>query len=87
VSRLIGLLMASSALAIGIEPERAPALVLLSLASAALPWRDAWRGASGTALRPALIWVALALGASSLAQLVALTEPIASGRPRTGRLS
>jgi hypothetical protein len=79
--------MASSALAIGIEPERAPALVLLSLASAALPWRDAWRGASGTALRPALIWVALALGASSLAQLVALTEPIASGRPLTGRLT
>jgi hypothetical protein len=87
VPLLIGLLMASSALAIGIDPGRAPALLLIGLASAGFPWRAAWRGANGTALRPALIWVALALGFLAIAQLVALTEPLSSGRPMTGRMT
>ena len=79
--------MALSALAIGIDPDHAPCLLLFSLASAALPWRAAWRAASGTALRPALLWVALAITFSTVAQLVALTEPLASGRPMAGRVT
>ncbi len=84
---MIGLILALTAVAIGIDPGRAPGLLLISLASAALPWRDAWQGATGTALRPALIWVALALALSIIAQLVALTEPLSSGRPLAGRLT
>ena len=87
VSLAIGVLMTLSALAIAIDPARAPALVLLSLASTALPWRDAWRGAAGTALRPALIWVALAVAFAVVAQVVALFEPLSSGRPLAGRLT
>jgi hypothetical protein len=84
---VIGLLLALSALAIVIDPDHAPGAILLGLTSAALPWRAAWRGASGTALRPALIWVALALLLSCFAQLVALTEPLSTGRPMSGRLT
>jgi hypothetical protein len=84
---VIALLLALSALIIGIDPDRAPGLLLLNLASAALPWRAAWRAAAGTALRPALIWVALALALSIIAQLVALSEPLSTGRPMAGRLT
>jgi hypothetical protein len=84
---VIGLLLALSALLIAIDPRRAPVLVLFCLASAALPWRNAWREATGTALRPALVWVALALGLSVIAQLVALIEPLSSGRPMAGRMT
>ena len=87
MSLAIGVLIALSALAIGIDPDRAPGLLLISLASSALPWRDAWHGAAGTALRPALIWVALALALSIVAQFVALTEPLSTGRPTAGRLT
>ena len=84
---LIGLLMACSALMIVFDPGRSADSGVCSLVSAASPWRDAWRGAAGTALRPALIWAALALGFSAIAQVVALAEPLASGRPVAGRLT
>jgi hypothetical protein len=82
-----GLLMACSALAIVIDPARAPLGLLVGLATAAVPWWQAWRGADGTALRPALVWAALALALSLVAQVFALTEPLASGRPIAGRLT
>ena len=50
---MIGLLLALAALAIVIAPDRAPIAVAVATASAAVPWREAWRGADGTALRPA----------------------------------
>ena len=84
---MIGLLLALSALAIVIDPGHAPGFISVGLASAVIPWRAAWRGASGTALRPALIWVALGLLLSCCAQLVALTEPLSTGRPISGRLT
>lgn len=84
---MIGALLVCSALAIVIDPGRAPALISVVVASAALPWREAWRGADGTALRPALIWGALALAVSFCAQLFALTEPLSGGRPVAGRLT
>ena len=86
-SPLIGLLFACSALAIVIDPGHAPALVSCAIASTSLPWRKAWRGADGTAMRPALVWVAVALAVSFCTQLVALTEPLSSGRPVAGRLT
>ena len=77
-----------SALAIVIDPGRAPAVLLVGLASAgsALARRPG-AGASGAAIRPALVWVALALALSVGAQLVALTEPLSSGRAMAGRLT
>jgi hypothetical protein len=84
---VIALILVLSGVAIAIDPARAPGMVLISLASAAFPWRDAWRGAAGTALRPALIWVGLALALSITAQIVALTEPLSIGRPIAGRMT
>jgi hypothetical protein len=84
---VIGLLLALSGVVIGIDPDHAPGLLLITLASTALPWRAAWRGAAGTALRPALIWVGLALALSAVAQIVALTEPLSTGRPMAGRMT
>ena len=50
---VMGVLLLLSALAIVIDPVRARRFCYWSsLASAALPWRAAWRGASGTALAP-----------------------------------
>ena len=84
---LIGFLMALSALAIRIDPGRAPAFLLIGLATVAVPWRDAlarrrWHGSAAR----------LDLGCAGhrhvlVAQLVALTEPISSGRPVAGRLT
>jgi len=57
---------------------------MISLLMAVRPWYQAWRSARGTALRPPLIWVALALGLAVIAQLVAHGEPITEGRPIAG---
>ena len=51
------------------------------------PLLDAWKAARGTALLPALVWTFLALALAVLAQAVALTEPLPSGRPLTERLT
>jgi len=85
--RVFGLLLALSALVIWLDPGRAPAVLFFSLGGAVRPWLAAWRGALGTALRPALLWAALAVALAGVAQLVALTEPLAGGRPATGRLT
>jgi hypothetical protein len=87
VRLLIVLLMALSALAIVIDPARAPLMVLVCLASAAVPWTAAWRGANGTALRPALCWAGLALFLTLVAQFLALIEPLSNGRPMAARLT
>jgi hypothetical protein len=84
---VFGLLVALAALAIWIDPGRAPAALFFSLGGAARPWLAGWTGALGTALRPALVWGALAVALSGIAQLVALSEPLAAGRPLTGRLT
>jgi hypothetical protein len=84
---LFGLLMAVCALTIWFDPGRAPATLFLILVATALPWREGWRGAHGTALRPALIWAALALALLSFSQIVALCERLEAGRPQTGRIT
>jgi len=84
---VIGLLLALSALAIWFDPGRAPLALLVALCSAVRPWQDAWNWARGTALRPALVWVALAIVLSLFAQIASLNEPLASGRPGAGRFT
>jgi hypothetical protein len=84
---VIGVLLLSSAAAIGVDPGLGPLFLLPVIASTVLAWRTAWRGASGTALRPALVWFALALALSFCAQVSALAEPLSSGRPLAGRLT
>jgi hypothetical protein len=78
------LLLAGSTLAIGFDPHHAPLLLMICLLLAVRPWCEAWQSASGTALRPPLVWAALAIGLAVVAQLAALGEPITGGRPNAG---
>ncbi len=84
---MIGLLLALSALAIWLEPGRAPLLLLIALCSAVRPWHLAWNWARGTALRPALVWVAIAILLALFALIASLSEPLATGRPGAGRFT
>src|SRR5262245_58400681 len=84
---VIGLLLALSALVIALIPDHAPPVLVLGLSSTAWPWYRAWRCARGTALRPALVWLALAVLAAAAAQLVGRDEPVGGGRPGAGRLT
>jgi len=78
---------ALAALAIWLELDLAPGLIAAALSTTVGPWYEGWHSARGTALRPALVWAALALALSVVAQLVAVVEPLAGGRPMTGRLT
>jgi hypothetical protein len=82
-----GLVLVLSALAIAFDPARAPIMVVVAIACTASPWRISWRKSSGTALRPALVWVALAMGLALVAQACALFEPVEGGRPAAGHLT
>jgi hypothetical protein len=83
----ISLLLILSALMVGLLPDQAPGVLALVLSSTAWPWHGAWRSTRGTALRPALIWLAVALVLSIIAQFAALGEPMGTGRPWAGRLT
>jgi hypothetical protein len=78
------LLLAGTAFAIGFDPDHAAQLLMICLVLAVRPLYQAWRSARGTALRPPLIWVALAVVMAVVAQWVALGEPNTGGRPITG---
>jgi hypothetical protein len=84
---IIGLFLASSALAIAIDPARAPLVLIVLLFVSARPLFDAWRAVRGTALRPALVWAFLALALAVIAQTAALTEPLSQGRPLAERFT
>jgi hypothetical protein len=62
-------------------------ILVVVLCSAIGPWRLAWKFARGTALRPALFWLAMSMGLAAVAQAVALLEPLSLGRPGAGRLT
>jgi hypothetical protein len=87
MGHVIVLLLAFSAIAIAIDPARAPAVLILTLATTAYPWLSAWRSASGTALRPALVWVAISVVLAALSQTIAWVEALSGGRPYTARLT
>ena len=71
----------------GARVSGAPWVVALFLATTAVPVWRAWRGAWGTALRPAVIWSACALALSTASQVVGGFETLGSGRPWAGHLT
>src|SRR5262249_44306117 len=79
------LLLVVSAAAIATAPEHAPGGVVRALISVAWPWREGWKATRGTALRPALVWAALAIAAAVAAQVVGWGEPMDAGRPGAGQ--
>lgn len=62
----------------------APWGALLGLVGALGTLARAYRGASGTALRPVVVWGIVAVGLGMVAQVVGLGEPWESGRPGAG---
>ncbi|APW62653.1 hypothetical protein [Paludisphaera borealis] len=86
-ARAVWLLIGGTGIGVGLGLEVAPLTVMLLLATAFAPWAAAWRDAEGTALRGALVWGAIVLGLGIAAQVVALTESPASGRPMSGRIT
>src|SRR4051794_25224683 len=65
-------------------PAWGPLAVLPALLLTLGPLARAWRGAQGTALRSSLVWVMVAVGLGLTAELLAVFEPIAGGRPAAG---
>jgi hypothetical protein len=84
---IMGLLLATSALAIAFDPAHAPVAVIVLLLVSARPLFEAWEAVRGTALRPALVWAFLALALAVVAQAVAIGEPLALGRPLAERFN
>ena len=81
-----GVLLGSGILAV-VVPARAPLATLLVLILGVRTWRAAWKASWGTTLRGALVWAAVAIAMGMLAQVVALSEPLESGRPWTARVT
>ena len=72
---------------IAYDPVRAPVVLIVLLLFSTRPLFEAWQAVRGTALRPALVWAFLALTLAVIAQAVALTEPLALGRPLAERFT
>ncbi len=68
-------------------PSVAPLAVLASLIPLLRVTWQAWQAAEGTALRPAVLWAAIALGLGLATAGAAACETVASGRPIAGHLS
>jgi hypothetical protein len=81
------LILGIACVLIAVSPRIAPLGLAAGLAGAIRPWARAWAAAEGTALRAALVWVAVAIGLGMVAQAVGLAETLESARPRTGRLT
>jgi hypothetical protein len=63
-------------------------LILIALLTTGFyPLARGWIAASGTALRPMLIWAFLSVGLSLVAQVYGLGESLDSGKPVLGRLT
>ncbi|HMB06234.1 MAG TPA: hypothetical protein VKP69_21180 [Isosphaeraceae bacterium] len=71
-------------LALLVRPDQAPWAVGLGLATAFGPVARARRAARGTALGSAVAWAGVAVGLGLVAQVSALAEPLATGRPGAG---
>ena len=84
---MTGLLLALAALAIAIDPARAPAAVIVVLMALSRPLFEAWQAVRGTALRPAMVWAIAAVALAVVAQGAALLQPLASGRTIAERLT
>lgn len=86
VRGLFAIVLVGTCLATQFHPSLAPPLALVGLLGAILPIARGWRAARGTALRPALAWAAISLGLAALSQVVAMAEPVESGRPGSGQV-
>lgn len=60
---------------------------LLALLTAYAPLGLAWTRSKGLAIRPGVVWAIIAVTLGGLGQVVAGSEPVASGRPFTGHFS
>lgn len=67
-------------------PAGAPVAVFASLLTTASPLVRAWRGARGTALKPAILWAGIAIVLGLLSQAIACRESLSSGRPVAGHV-
>lgn len=83
---LVWLLLVASGVGVSLTPPAAPLVAALVLAAAWIPWRLAWRGAEGTALRGTLVWGGLALCLGLGACWAAIGVAPESGRPAAGVL-
>lgn len=83
---LSGPMLLASELAPSLRSENLPPIVIfLVLISSFLPIGIAYRAASGTALQGAIVWTVLAITLAMISQVMALTEPVSTGRPITGQ--
>jgi hypothetical protein len=82
-----GGLLLFAGLMVVLDPAHSPIIILMLLAGTERRLRYAWSAARGTALRGALFWTTLAIGLGLAAQALAISEPLESGRPLTGRLT
>jgi hypothetical protein len=80
----VGLVLATGGLACLAMPEAAPGWAALGLLTTFGPLVRAWRGARGTALRPALAWGCLAVSLAFVAEAIGGMEAWESGRPVMG---
>jgi hypothetical protein len=83
--RWAALTSVAATLVLVLRPSAAPALVLVGLLCAFPSLVRAWRSASGTALRPAILWAGVAVVLAAISQVVALAEPFSEGRPGAGQ--
>jgi hypothetical protein len=83
----VGLTLAAGLAALIAWPEVAPWPVGVAILTALLPLAHAQRAARGTALGAAVAWAGLAVALGLAGQVVALREPLESGRPVAGHLA
>src|SRR3954469_2575535 len=81
-----GFVLGSGLLAIS-SPALGPIAVMIVLLCGLFPWWVAWGASWGTTLRGAVVWAAAAVALGLLAQAMAWTEPLESGRPWTARVT
>jgi hypothetical protein len=80
-------MLLASGVCVIVAPRWAPMVVVVLLLAGTRNWRAAWRAARGTTLRGALVWAAVVIGLGLLAMVVAMSEPLGTGRPWTARTS
>lgn len=81
------LVVVSSAMMLAVRPEHAPGAVVPALLLALAPLARACRAARGTALGASAVWGVLAIGLGAFAEGLAISEPLATGRPLSGHVT
>ncbi len=87
VRRALWVVVVAGGFVLVVRPERAPRFVLAALLLAFVPMMRACRHARGTALGTAAVWGILAAGLGAIAEGLAISEPLAGGRPVSGHVT